>query len=171
MVGSMDINHLAWPFFDSACVEFATNFDRWACAELGPFEPDGGMLDIVMPSQFMADWVKSHFGDRLTLAWKTVLPIVRSVQVIAAADAPRARILYLDLETTGLSGGALPTPGCVVLSLARMTAILHGTWGALAPIMRGLTPAQLVLVNPPDGIASGDGISPRRIFAKTLLRS
>jgi hypothetical protein len=45
------------------------------------------------------------------------------------------------------------------LTEARMTAILHGTWGALAPIMRGLTPAQLLLVNPPDGITSGDGIS------------
>jgi acyl-CoA dehydrogenase len=38
----MDLNHLAWPFFDSACVEFATNFDRWACAELGPFEQNEG---------------------------------------------------------------------------------------------------------------------------------
>ena len=38
----MDLNHLAWPFFDSACVEFATNFDRWACAELDPFEQNEG---------------------------------------------------------------------------------------------------------------------------------
>ncbi|HLN08803.1 MAG TPA: acyl-CoA dehydrogenase family protein [Xanthobacteraceae bacterium] len=38
----MDLNHLAWPFFDSACVEFATNFDRWACAELGRFEQNEG---------------------------------------------------------------------------------------------------------------------------------
>jgi len=45
------------------------------------------------------------------------------------------------------------------LTEARMTAVLHGAWGALAPIMRGLTPAQLLLVNPPDGITSGDGIS------------
>ena len=28
----------------------------------------------------MADWVRSHFGERLALAWKTVLPIVRNVQ-------------------------------------------------------------------------------------------
>ena len=40
-----------------------------------------------------------------------------------------------------------------------MTALLHGSWGAYAPIMRGLTPAQLLLVDPPAGIASGDGIS------------
>jgi chromosomal replication initiator protein len=50
-----------------------------------------------MPSQFMADWVRSHFGERLTLAWKTVLPVVRDVRVIAAADAPRpAPLLILE---------------------------------------------------------------------------
>jgi len=67
----------------------ARTFDGWLKpAELGKFEPDSGALDIVMPSQFMADWVRSHFGERLTLAWKTVLPVVREVRVIAAADAP-----------------------------------------------------------------------------------
>jgi chromosomal replication initiator protein len=76
----------------------ARTFDGWLKpAELGSFEPDSGMLDLVMPSQFMADWVRSHFGDRLALAWKTVLPIVRDVRVIAAADAPRpAPLLILE---------------------------------------------------------------------------
>lgn len=45
------------------------------------------------------------------------------------------------------------------LTDARMTALLHGAWGAYAPILRGLTPAQLLLVNPPIGITSGDGVS------------
>lgn len=45
------------------------------------------------------------------------------------------------------------------LTDARMTALLHGAWGAYAPILRGLTPAQLLLVNPPAGITSGDGVS------------
>ena len=76
----------------------ARTFDGWLKpAELGGFEPDSGTLDVVMPSQFMADWVRSHFGERLTLAWKTVLPIVRDVRVIAAADAPRpAPLLILE---------------------------------------------------------------------------
>src|SRR6476619_6705688 len=76
----------------------ARTFDGWLKpAELGSFEPDGGSLDLVMPSQFMADWVRSHFGERLTLAWKTVLPVVRDVRVIAAADAPRpAPLLILE---------------------------------------------------------------------------
>jgi len=76
----------------------ARTFDGWLKpAELGGFEPDSGTLDVVMPSQFMADWVRSHFGERLTLAWKTVLPVVRDVRVIAAADAPRpAPLLILE---------------------------------------------------------------------------
>jgi hypothetical protein len=45
------------------------------------------------------------------------------------------------------------------LTDARMTALLHGAWGAYAPIVRGLSPAQLLLVNPPGAITSGDGIS------------
>jgi acyl-CoA dehydrogenase len=38
----MDLSHLAWPFFDSACVEFAQSFDRWVGAELGKFEQNEG---------------------------------------------------------------------------------------------------------------------------------
>jgi chromosomal replication initiator protein len=74
----------------------ARTFDGWLKpAELGAFDPDAGALDIVMPSQFMADWVRSHFGERLTLAWKTVLPVVREVRVKAAVDAPRPTPLQI----------------------------------------------------------------------------
>lgn len=45
------------------------------------------------------------------------------------------------------------------LTEARMTAVLQGSWGAHAPILRGISPVQLLLVNPPIGITSGDGIS------------
>ena len=74
----------------------ARTFDGWLKpAALGPFDPGNGSLEIQMPSQFMADWVRSHFGERLTLAWKTMLPIVREVRVVAAADAPRPSPLLI----------------------------------------------------------------------------
>jgi uncharacterized protein YbaR (Trm112 family) len=57
------------------------------------------------------------------------------------------------------------------LTEARMTALLHGEWGALAPIARGLSPAQLLLVNPPAEIASGDGISIVRAHAAPVARA
>jgi chromosomal replication initiator protein len=84
----------------------ARTFDGWLKpASIGGLDPDSGTLDIVMPSQFMADWVTSHFGERLALAWKTTLPIVRDIRVVAAADAPRPTPLLV-LE-------AAPAPGMV----------------------------------------------------------
>jgi hypothetical protein len=41
----------------------------------------------------------------------------------------------------------------------RMVAVLLGGWGAYAPAILGFSPAHLLLVNPPTGIASGDGVS------------
>ncbi|WP_118857017.1 chromosomal replication initiator protein DnaA [Sphingomonas mesophila] len=71
-------------------------FDGWLKpAELGAFDPDSGELQIAMPSQFMADWVRNHFGERLSLAWRAALPIVRSVSVVAASDAPRPSPLLI----------------------------------------------------------------------------
>ena len=76
----------------------ARTFDGWLKpAELGAFDGETGELEIVMPSQFMADWVSGHFGDRLALAWRSVLPIVRDVKVVAATDGPRpAPLLILE---------------------------------------------------------------------------
>ena len=63
----------------------ARTFDGWLKpAELGEFDASEGVLNIVMPSQFMADWVRSHFGDRIQLAWTSALPIVSEVRVVAA---------------------------------------------------------------------------------------
>jgi chromosomal replication initiator protein len=89
----------------------ARTFDGWLKpAALGNFDPDSGALELLMPSQFMADWVRSHFGDRLALAWKTVLPIVREVRVIAAADAPRpSPLLILEEAPTGQPAGRDPS--------------------------------------------------------------
>jgi hypothetical protein len=40
----------------------------------------------------------------------------------------------------------------------RMVGLLYGASGAFAPLIRGFSPAHLLLVNPP-GMASGDGVS------------
>jgi chromosomal replication initiator protein len=76
----------------------ARTFDGWLKpAEVGAFDADSGELAILMPSQFMADWVRSHFGDRLNLAWRATLPLVREVRIVAAADAPKpAPLLVLE---------------------------------------------------------------------------
>ena len=74
----------------------ARTFDGWLKpAELGNFEPESGELELALPSQFMADWVRNHFGERLALAWRTALPVVRTVKVVAAADAPKPSPLLI----------------------------------------------------------------------------
>ncbi len=74
----------------------ARTYDGWLKpAEIGDFNADSGELAISMPSQFMADWVRSHFGDRLNLAWRATLPLVREVRIVAAADAPKPSPLLI----------------------------------------------------------------------------
>ena len=62
----------------------------------GSFEPGSGMLNLHLPSEFSANWVRERFADRLALAWKIVRPEVRSVTIASAprdADAARPRAL------------------------------------------------------------------------------
>ena len=65
-------------------------FDGWLRpVALGGFDAETGTLQLELPSQFMADWVQTHFADRLALAWRTAVPAVRHVVIRAGADAPR----------------------------------------------------------------------------------
>jgi hypothetical protein len=73
--------------------------------------------------------------------------------VVWFGEAPAAA------DQASSSAEALRLAAALDLTDARMTAILHGSWGAHASVLRGLSPAQMLLVNPPRGVTSGDGIS------------
>jgi uncharacterized protein YbaR (Trm112 family) len=45
------------------------------------------------------------------------------------------------------------------LTEPRRTALLHGAWAANAQLVRGVSPSQLLLLNGPEGMSSGDGVS------------
>ena len=65
-------------------------FDQWLKpVELVPGE-EADSVRLALPSQFMADWVRSHYADRLLLEFRTVVPAVRgvSIEVRAAGVAP-----------------------------------------------------------------------------------
>ncbi len=71
----------------------ARTFDGWLRPiALGGFEADTGTVCLELPSQFMADWVQTHFADRLVLAWRSMLPAVRHV-LIRAGEGGRAAAL------------------------------------------------------------------------------
>jgi chromosomal replication initiator protein len=68
----------------------ARTFDGWLRPiALGAFDQASGLLTLELPSQFMADWVRTHFAERLALAWKNVIPAVRQVSIGVSAGGPR----------------------------------------------------------------------------------
>jgi chromosomal replication initiator protein len=68
----------------------ARTFDGWLRPiALGPFDSETGALRLQLPSQFMADWVQTHFAERLALAWKAKLPAVKQIRIGVGPAAPR----------------------------------------------------------------------------------
>lgn len=68
----------------------ARTFDGWLRPiRLGHFDAETATLRLDLPSQFMADWVQTHFAERLALAWRTVLPAVRHLIIGAGGEVPR----------------------------------------------------------------------------------
>ena len=49
---------------------------------------DGDEIIISLPSRFLRDWVRSHYGDRLTSLWKAVNRRVRRVEIRVSGSAP-----------------------------------------------------------------------------------
>jgi chromosomal replication initiator protein len=68
----------------------ARTFDGWLRPiALGAHDPESGTLRLELPSQFMADWVQTHFAERLALAWRAALPDVRQIVIGVGAAAPK----------------------------------------------------------------------------------
>jgi hypothetical protein len=89
---------------------------------------------------------------------------------ICFAEYPiREGIVYFGVDPSASNATAMPPSvteddgvrlaAALNLTDPRMVAVLFGAWGAYAPVIRGFSPAHLLLVNPPSGIASGDGVS------------
>jgi chromosomal replication initiator protein len=71
----------------------ARTFDGWLRPiALGAYDPETGALRLELPSQFMADWVQTHFSERLTLAWRAACrpSATSAVRVGARARRPAA---------------------------------------------------------------------------------
>ena len=65
-------------------------FDGWLRPiRLGQFNADTATLTLELPSQFMADWVQTHFADRLALAWRSTMPAIRGLVIATSGDGPR----------------------------------------------------------------------------------
>jgi chromosomal replication initiator protein len=68
----------------------ARTFDGWLKPlVLAGHDPHGETVTLAAPSDFMANWVETHFAEQLTQAWRAMLPQVRAVVIEAAQDAAR----------------------------------------------------------------------------------
>lgn len=90
-------------------------FDQW----LKPLTlADSGNDDSVLltlPSAFMTNWVRNHYGERLLREFSDLVPAVRSVAIETVSTAPALRVLRADDTapapipvTPGASGEARP---------------------------------------------------------------
>ncbi len=60
----------------------ARTFDHWLKpVQLVGFCDDDAVVRLALPSEFMASWVSSHYAERLTLAWRAMLPQIRGVRI------------------------------------------------------------------------------------------
>ncbi|MGF1550475.1 MAG: chromosomal replication initiator protein DnaA [Sphingomonadaceae bacterium] len=67
----------------------ARTFDNWLRPiNFAGFDEETGTVALHLPSHFMADWVQTHFHERLTLAWRTMVSAVRDVEIGVSAEAP-----------------------------------------------------------------------------------
>jgi len=69
-------------------------FDQWLKAgQLGDYCPDSQTLDLLFASDFTANFVSGHFGDRLRMAWRCAGVGVREVRLRRAPNAVGPRLL------------------------------------------------------------------------------
>lgn len=60
----------------------ARTFDHWLKpVQLIGFCDTDYAVRLGLPSEFMASWVASHYTERLTLAWRAMLPHVKTVRI------------------------------------------------------------------------------------------
>ena len=70
--------------------------DQW----LKPVElvtgDDPDHIRLALPSKFMADWVRSHYADRLLLEFRQALPMIRGVTVETRIAGPQPVVLVAE---------------------------------------------------------------------------
>ena len=72
----------------------ARTFDGWLKPiQLAGFDADSGAVRLASPSDFMAQWVETHFAEQILDAWRAMLPQVRAVVIEAGATAAKPVVL------------------------------------------------------------------------------
>lgn len=85
-------------------------FDHWLKPiMLAGVSDKGDVVRLTLPTEFHANWVRAHYADRLLLAWRAAMPIVREVRIDVAPNDIVTRIYTADEAQTVPT--APPAPG------------------------------------------------------------
>lgn len=75
-------------------------FDHWLKPiMLAGVNDKGDVVRLTLPTEFMANWVRAHYADRLTLAWRAALPGVREVRIDVAPNDVVTRLYAVEEPT------------------------------------------------------------------------
>ncbi|NJS14279.1 MAG: chromosomal replication initiator protein DnaA [Sphingopyxis sp.] len=100
----------------------ARTFDHWLKAvAFDTYCSVSGVITLVAPTSFAANWITERFSERLLLAWRIALPAVRSIAVRAGRQAVRAPIAATNSAARAEMTAAAPSPGQHSLFDARLT--------------------------------------------------
>ncbi|HET8613142.1 MAG TPA: chromosomal replication initiator protein DnaA [Sphingomonas sp.] len=78
----------------------ARAFDSWLKPiRLAEFDEESGTILLAAPSEFMANWVESHYADRLLHAWRAHLPRVRHLKLVT--EAGRTTLFMAEPDAPG----------------------------------------------------------------------
>ncbi|MBA4748948.1 MAG: chromosomal replication initiator protein DnaA [Sphingopyxis sp.] len=84
----------------------ARTFDHWLKpVGFDNYCPVAGVVTLVAPTSFAANWIAERFSDRLVLAWRQALPAVRSIAVRSGRPIAAA-----PLAATSPERAELPLP-------------------------------------------------------------
>lgn len=89
----------------------ARTFDGWLKPlTISGFDEAGGQLRLAAPSDFMANWVSTHFREQLRQAWGAMLPGVRDVAIAAAGVTDRPQFFVVESIPAPAPEAPAPAP-------------------------------------------------------------
>ena len=68
-------------------------FDQWLKPIVLATSEEADTVRLALPSQFMADWVRNHYADRLLLEFRQAVPGVRAVSIELRIAGPQPVVL------------------------------------------------------------------------------
>ncbi len=71
---------------------------------------DGDEVTVLLPTRFLRDWVRSHYGEKITLLWQHANPAIRRVEIRVGKGRSAEAIAVEDRAFGGLAESLAPPP-------------------------------------------------------------